>query len=73
VSAAVGVGPSNNVSLMCTPSLGRRGGEFSMTPGGDYWVTADTTQASEQKLRRVGPPLRAKLDGFHFHRCLTQR
>src|SRR2546422_5779505 len=54
VSAVAGVGPSNNVSLIYVPSLLRRGGEFSMTTDGDYWVTADSGVVASwgQRLQR---------------------
>jgi hypothetical protein len=33
-----------NVSLMTLPLVDAEGGEISMTTGGDYWMTADTTR-----------------------------
>jgi hypothetical protein len=45
VSLSAGATPANNASFIVTPSSVRRGGENSVTTGGDYWVTADRKPA----------------------------
>src|SRR2546427_11133869 len=57
VSAVAAVAPVNNVSVITTALLREEGGEFSITTGGDYWVTAD--RHLQLRLENVPTEVRA--------------
>jgi hypothetical protein len=75
VSPPVGAVPDNNASLIAPPSSVRRGGESSVTTGGDYWMTADSMSGAPD-FSKPDPAwcahINALLDNLEDERALAE-